>query len=1146
MAFNKNKVMDAARKCVEKGQVDRAIKEYLRVVQEDPKDVRVWLKIGDLYAKKGAKQDATDTYLKVAKFYSEQGFYLKAVAVYKQILKLDARLVEVNLKLAELYRQLGLLSDAMQHFEMVAAHFHREGKTAEALATVRQLVELDPDNVATRIKLAELYSKEEMVEEAVSEFRHACDFLRAHNRQDDFIKVAERLLWHRPDNHDLNRELATLYLRRNDARRALQKLQVCFKADPRDTETLALLAQAFQALDQKSKTVSVLKELARVLDEDGQKEQCRDVHRKILMYVPEDADSRAYLGDAAPKKKVARAAAASAVPEPVAALGSAAHGRRAPTPARGFEIASSDLPRPHSGKATGSMPIIEESLEPQFGSPVAARAPSEELAADLSLDDDPSYDTGSIAGEVHAEEIVKILTETDVYVKYGLHAKAIEHLRRVFDLDPENVEARERLKDIFVSQGREDEAVGELLQLAELAAPGDPEQAEVYLRELLALDGTNADAFDLAQRFDIDIAGGSGVELIAEDSDAIELGSADLAGGGLEPVRDDDLEFSDIGFEDEDLGFVSEPGPGEAGADSDMRYVDSSSAPDEFSDSFEFELDDGASAAADIHPPVVEDRSAVTQEVDIDQVEEMVSLDELGDDLEFEGGFAEPIAEQHAVDEFSFDDAKAFDAELPPADAYPTDDPDAYAPDADRAFNAESDAGDEFSFDDAGSFGEPAGFASQPDFDAVGGYEDESVGFDDAAPTFDVAPNYDPGASDPEISIEPAIETEEQPPGSLPAASDHDLEFEALGEPMADGHAFDAEPIADVGRVESDFGVGDRPTAPRLDDYAEDAQTPYSPPDVMEDEFPGMEPTPEGGGLHAQGPAGETLDQTVEGDYEMIAAEPQPTSADESAGTSLEDDLDEADFFVSQGLYGEARDILEGLLARYPGHPLVTAKLQDVDAMEAAAAGGRAASDFDTPRLDAEQDEIQSVQEVMSTIEEPPEQAGSRPAVLLQKPVEDEDADTHYDLGLAYKEMGLYDEAVKAFEKVMSVAGREVQCHLMIGLCHREQANFSEAIHQFKTGLHEPAITDQEKLNLYYEIGGCYEAISDPSEAVYYYEMVYKKEGTYRDVARRLETLKEGLGKTTEENTRRSKPAPEDTDAAIDSLFAESDVHGRK
>src|SRR5688572_33373652 len=160
MAINKNKLMDAASKARDKGQVDKAIKEYLKIVREDPKDVRVWLKIGDLYAKKGAKPEATETYLKVAKFYSEQGFYLKAVAVYKQILKLDPRLVDVILKLAELHRQLGLMSEAMQYYESVAAHFHREGNTKEALETVKKLVDIDPDNIATRIKLAELYSKE--------------------------------------------------------------------------------------------------------------------------------------------------------------------------------------------------------------------------------------------------------------------------------------------------------------------------------------------------------------------------------------------------------------------------------------------------------------------------------------------------------------------------------------------------------------------------------------------------------------------------------------------------------------------------------------------------------------------------------------------------------------------------------------------------------------------------------------------------------------------------------------------------------------------------------------------------------------------------------------------------------------------------
>src|SRR5215510_10729595 len=293
MAVNKNKVMEAAQKFVEKGQLDKAIKEYLKLVEEDPRDVRVWLKLGDLYAKKNAKQDATETYLRVAQFYSDQGFYLKAVAVYKQVLKLDPRLIEVNIRLAEVYRQLGLLSDALQQYELVAAFYHREGKTREALSTIRELVELDPENVATRIKLAELYSKEQMVPEAISEFAKAAEFLRGLGRMDDFIKVAERLVWHQPENHEINRELAGLYLKRNDPRRALQKLQACFKADPRDVETLSLLAAAFLALDQKPKTVSVWKELARVYTENRQTPQAVEVHRRILAIAPDDNESLA-------------------------------------------------------------------------------------------------------------------------------------------------------------------------------------------------------------------------------------------------------------------------------------------------------------------------------------------------------------------------------------------------------------------------------------------------------------------------------------------------------------------------------------------------------------------------------------------------------------------------------------------------------------------------------------------------------------------------------------------------------------------------------------------------------------------------------------------------------------------------------------
>src|SRR5262249_4157876 len=124
---------------------------------------------------------------------------------------------------------------------------------------------------------------------------------------------------------------------------------------------------------------------------------------------------------------------------------------------------------------------------------------------------------------------------TDVYVKYGLHQKAVDHLRRVFTLDAENVEAHERLKDIFISQGCEQEAEVELLKLAELIAPSDPDRAEQYLQELLAMNGTHTGAFELARRFQLRVARMSSVSAEVEYS-----------GGGVAEVDPelDDLELS--------------------------------------------------------------------------------------------------------------------------------------------------------------------------------------------------------------------------------------------------------------------------------------------------------------------------------------------------------------------------------------------------------------------------------------------------------------------------------------------------------------------------------------------------------------------------------------------------------------------------
>src|ERR671931_369556 len=294
--MDKNKILDAAAKLVAKGAYDKAIKEYQKVLEADPKDVRVLHKLGELYEKKNDSAQAASFFTRVADGYAGDGFSRKAIALYKKVLNLDPNLVEVNLKLAELHQQHQLMSEAMAYYQVVANQHDRAGNVRASLDTLKKMVELDPENVASRIKLAELYARENMNAEALPEFKRAAEHLKLHARFDDYLRIAERISTLEPHNVEIARELAAEYLSKGDQKRALAKLQLCFKADPRDVQTLNLLAQAFQGLGHTSKTVSVYKELAKIYTEQRRPDEAARVWTKIEQIDPNDPEVRARRG----------------------------------------------------------------------------------------------------------------------------------------------------------------------------------------------------------------------------------------------------------------------------------------------------------------------------------------------------------------------------------------------------------------------------------------------------------------------------------------------------------------------------------------------------------------------------------------------------------------------------------------------------------------------------------------------------------------------------------------------------------------------------------------------------------------------------------------------------------------------------------
>ncbi|MDH3655320.1 MAG: tetratricopeptide repeat protein [Myxococcales bacterium] len=285
--------MDAARKYQSRGQYDKAIAQYQKLVAADKRDVRSLLKIGDLHVRAGNRGTAIETYEIVATHYAAQGFFLKAIAVYKQILKLDPSRLDAQVRLGEMYEQLQLVSDAMSVFEDVSNAFVRAGDTGQALAMLGKIVDIDPEHIPVRIKYAEALSRAGRTQDAAHEFEQGALLLKEQGRLEDYLKVAERLLYHRSNDVQVARELAETYIERRDPKRALAKLQICFKADPRDVSTLSLLAEAFLMLSQTDKAISVYREIARIHREAHRPQERMSALHRILQLNPNDKEAHA-------------------------------------------------------------------------------------------------------------------------------------------------------------------------------------------------------------------------------------------------------------------------------------------------------------------------------------------------------------------------------------------------------------------------------------------------------------------------------------------------------------------------------------------------------------------------------------------------------------------------------------------------------------------------------------------------------------------------------------------------------------------------------------------------------------------------------------------------------------------------------------
>ena len=516
MAINKRKILESAQKHLQKGAPDKAIKDYETLLQADPKDANVRLKLGDLHLKQGKTDEAVAAYLKVAERFMNDGFDSKAIALYKQVSKIDPKRYDIYLPLSELYQRLGLRSDAMKALQTAADAHYREGDKNQALDLLRKMATLDPSNTTNRLKVAELLRQEGRAKEALTEYEEVAAELDRQGDGEGRVKVLRRILDLAPDRMETLVALGTALVaqkRWNQAGTVAEAMIEAFAGEPDGYE---FLAEICRQSGREGDLPGVYRRLAEVYKERGDEDHAREIMQRFV--------STGALGGQANGDSIQGADDELAIDAAVGADGT-------------LGMAPEELPDP------GSLPDQHLRLGELIGGldrRDPSRRPDEREMSASSLRPLPPLEIESPAEKEPAEaegDAEQLLAEASVYLRYGKHERAIEGLRAILSRNPGHRAALEKLGEAFLASNDAVNAVTAFVRAAQAAqAEGDGAGFESLRAKLEALDPAAAESLSPAaearrargearrkeaaekeaQPGDIEIEIDSGVEAVSE------------------------------------------------------------------------------------------------------------------------------------------------------------------------------------------------------------------------------------------------------------------------------------------------------------------------------------------------------------------------------------------------------------------------------------------------------------------------------------------------------------------------------------------------------------------------------------------------------------------------------------------------------
>jgi pilus assembly protein FimV len=1095
--FNKQKALSAAEKYVQQGKMQNAIAEYEKVIKADPKDLTVTNTIGDLYSRLGEADKATDCFKTVGDAYATQGFTVKAIAMYKKISKLKPSLESV-LKLAELYTQQGLFNDARAQYLQVAEEFLKSGELDNAVRIFQKILEMDPENTSMRVRLAEVYVRLGKKNDAWQIFSAAAETLRSKGNLSGAEEVLQRMLTLDPGNSYALLMQGRNLLAAGDAEAAIEALQKVSDLDS-NPDGLRDLLKAYlkngrlsDAGTLASKLLTVHTDLASIsvfadaLMQAGQYEnalQVYDQHSDRLL--AEDSDKvlknlHSVIGhvrdNPASLEKLLdlfqKAGESTHLTEVIELLAHA-------SVQSGDLVRARDLYQKLATMEPGNPLHMNnyQQVVSQLGGPAAEKLISAEEAAVIV---DELEATSPSVHQHYSDEVAlavrSALTDAELFISYNMPSKALGPLMAALPQAPSDLRLNQRLAALHTRAARFAEAGVCCRTLQSVySEAGYPEEATRY--------GELADRYE--QRSTASVSASPIVDSVtavaATESTQISAQVANAPWPSASAEAVEEVEFAVVADETPNQN-EAPPEIHEAPVATEFHAspaeIDLSS---EWDDAVTVEADEPAAEVAEIE---------ITDSVAADEIPAAKLEAPKQAVSQSHSKKADPEKTAESVEEIRFylehgmpEQASAAFEKLQSL----TEDEAILA-----ALRAEIE-----------SASHPAAAVEEvPAVEAVSEFSLEG-------PAAEVEIDEIPAAAEEHPVVEEKIASEAPAPVSK-------VEAEHIEVPAELGSGALQEFVSDL---ESSLGENFLPGA--VAHEATPALERASAPSAPQHAQPELEPVGNARPTSFGVPQTEVIGEFV-------------ADLEASLGEDFLKDAPLAD--------AEPQSIpetKEPVAAAAPPPAPVPAAPVNTPAANAAAA---AAASAGTPTISSQASAPAAkqsaaapaipVQQVSSIIPGPVasaklspfgEDAGVDLAEMFGElkqdlesgsAAEEEDPETHYNLGIAFREMGLLDEAIGELQKTCQAVDRGhpfpqvMQTYTWLAQCFLDKGVPEAAIRWYQKALAAPGINEETRTALHYELAAACETAGDKSSALKHFMEVYGRNIDYRDVAERIKPLK--------------------------------------